>query len=105
MQRIADKCLERDEPIFAPMSIMLLYNLMNKNYETVDKLWKEYFLHSNFALKFKFAVNYALKNQDLEILQKLQSIIEQKPDANQSALGIIYGGIIHLLGKLLHFLV
>lgn len=73
--------------------------MTQKNYPQAENIWKNYLANSEQSIGFKGISAQALEQNDLELLQKLKGLLEQKDTSSARAIGIVYGAIIKVLGK------
>ncbi|XP_065221007.1 leucine-rich PPR motif-containing protein, mitochondrial-like [Planococcus citri] len=97
VERIANKCLEKDSQNVTPISALWMYHLNSKNYGEAEKLWSNYLQNSPQPIQFKALCNRAAKEGDVETLQALKGFIERKVKTSPKTLGIIYGSLIKVL--------
>ncbi|XP_065220787.1 leucine-rich PPR motif-containing protein, mitochondrial-like [Planococcus citri] len=97
VERIANKCMEKNSQNTTPIGVLWMYHLISKNYDEAEKLWSNYLQKSPQPIAFKGLCNRAVDEGNLETLQVLKSFIERKVDASPKSVGIIYGSLIKVL--------
>ncbi|XP_065204761.1 leucine-rich PPR motif-containing protein, mitochondrial-like isoform X2 [Planococcus citri] len=97
VERIANKCLEKDSQNTMPISVIWIHHLISKNYDEAEKLWCNYLQKSTRTIGFKGLCNRAVKEGNVEVLQVLKSYVEREVDTGLKSLGIIYGSLIKVL--------